>query len=79
MSVALRKNAWMENPTRAAHEDLALMGGVLVCDSCAVSRPIGDADDIGRWSREGWPMCCGYTMRWITERELGGAPSRFVQ
>jgi hypothetical protein len=48
------------------------MGGFLRCEECQHQEPIGDV--AGRL-KNGWPKCCGYTMRWVTGREsfhLGG-------
>lgn len=48
-------------------KDLAPIGGVLRCTTCQRERPLGD---VGAKLRDGWPTCCGYTMRWITQRQL---------
>lgn len=47
--------------------DLNGFGGLLRCLLCGIERPLGDT---GGHLREGWPKCCGYTMRWVTRRQL---------
>lgn len=49
--------------------DLAPFGGLLRCTTCQRELPLGD---VGAKLRDGWPTCCGYTMRWFTQRELLG-------
>lgn len=49
--------------------DLAHFGGILRCITCGNQKPLGH---IARHLRDGWPRCCGETMRWITERQLAG-------
>lgn len=46
--------------------DLNGLGGHLECTVCGHRRPLGN---IGRKLANGWPKCCGYTMRWITARQ----------
>ena len=48
-------------------DELKSFGGVLRCDTCGAKKPLGD---IGHRMRSGWPECCGYTMRWVTARQL---------
>lgn len=48
-------------------EELKGFGGILRCESCGLKRPLGN---IGIKLQNGWPKCCGYTMRWVTDREL---------
>jgi hypothetical protein len=55
----------------AIAQDLAGFGGILRCTRCGIERNVGD---ISLHLRDGWPLHCGYTMRWITESELR-APS----
>lgn len=40
-------------------------GGILRCMVCGSEQPVES-----RYWREGWPKCCGYTIRWITARQL---------
>jgi hypothetical protein len=52
-------------------DELGAMGGVLRCMTCGGEQDLGDpgariAGGVG------WPKCCGYTMRWITARQLSG-------
>lgn len=48
-------------------ETLKGFGGLLRCMTCGREKPLGDP---GEKLSEGWPRCCGYTMRWITERQF---------
>lgn len=48
-------------------DDLADFGGLLLCTVCGREQPLGD---VAGNLREGWPKCCGYTMRWVTARQL---------
>ena len=43
-------------------------GGHLQCETCGRREQVGSVSE--RLFRTGWPMCCGYTMRWWTAREL---------
>lgn len=47
---------------------LKKFGGLLRCMTCGREDSLGDPD--ARVNGEGWPRCCGQTMRWITERQL---------
>lgn len=47
--------------------DLEPFGGILRCTTCGTKRPLGD---VAVKLAHGWPKCCGYTMRWVTQREL---------
>lgn len=47
--------------------DLAGFGGYLRCETCGHRRVLGD---IGGKLARGWPKCCGYTMRWWTQRQI---------
>jgi hypothetical protein len=42
-------------------------GGFLRCEMCGRRRNLGN---IARHYRHGWPRCCGYTMRWWTQRQI---------
>lgn len=48
--------------------ELRTFGGYLHCTVCKHTAPLGDP--AARVVGEGWPTCCGSTMRWITAREL---------
>lgn len=39
----------------------------LQCMTCGHRRRVGD---VGARLRNGWPSCCGYTMRLLTQREV---------
>jgi hypothetical protein len=41
--------------------------GILRCTVCGTEHPLGA---IGNKLRDGWPKCHGYTMRWVTARQL---------
>lgn len=49
-------------------EDLKKIGGRLECVMCGRLEPLGDP--AARVMGAGWPTCCGYTMTWVTERQL---------
>lgn len=50
--------------------DLEGFGGVLRCTgACKRESPLDEAC-IARYLRDGWPKCCGYTMRWVTQRQM---------
>ena len=44
-------------------------GGILRCETCRAERSMvpGDA---GYYTAKGWPKCCGYSMRWWTQRQI---------
>lgn len=42
-------------------------GGYLRCETCQRCQPLGDASE---HYAKGWPRCCGYTMRWWTQRQV---------
>ena len=48
-------------------ENLGKLGGVLRCRACKTRRPLGD---ISLKLRKGWPLCCGQTMEWVTQKKL---------
>lgn len=51
------------------HQSLAAIGGVLRCETCKAIQPLGDV--VNRiYGQDGWPTHCGYTMRWVTGRQL---------
>ena len=43
-------------------------GGYLRCESCGAHEPLGNPGS--RVTGGGWPKCCGYTMRWWTQRQI---------
>lgn len=49
--------------------DIAPLGGILRCTTCGQEEPLSEAQ-IGRYLASGWPKHCGYTMRWVTAKEL---------
>lgn len=46
-----------------------VFGGMLHCDQCGKERTMQEGD-AGYYLFNGWPKCCGYTMRWITANEI---------
>lgn len=54
--------------------DLRGFGGVLRCEKCYYARSLGD---VAYYLHAGWPRCCGYTMRWWSQRQIdaGEMPS----
>ena len=51
--------------------DLSSFGGILRCLTCGREQSLERGEAERRtYDGEGWPKCCGHTMRWITEREL---------
>lgn len=42
-------------------------GGILRCESCKRTAALGDTTE---YLESGWPTCCGYTMRWWTQRQI---------
>lgn len=63
----------MTEPTRLANiqrtiaDDLPPLSH-LECDECRRRQPVTKAD-AGRYLSEGWPTCCGWTMRLVTVKE----------
>lgn len=53
----------------AIARDLAGLGGILRCGECGTQDSL-TAYGIASYLRDGWPVCCGYTMTWITQKEL---------
>lgn len=54
-------------------KNLDEIGGVLRCDRCKREMPMQGA---ARYMRQGWPECCGYTMLWVTARQLAEASGK---
>lgn len=63
-----------DNLTASISEALAGFGGFLRCEYCGATKALGDPGR--RVTHTGWPKCCGYTMRWWTQRELDAAGAR---
>ena len=47
----------------------AQFGGILRCSVCGYERTLTPMA-ISLYLSEGWPKHCGYTMRWVTQKEL---------
>jgi hypothetical protein len=43
------------------------LGGFLRCETCRHEQDLGD---VGLSVDTGWRKCCGYTMRWWTQRQV---------
>lgn len=54
---------------RAMATDVAPLGGLLRCTTCGAEHVLSE-NRIARFLASGWPQHCGYTMRWVTQREL---------
>lgn len=55
----------------ALAETLTKMGGVLRCSMCGKQNTLARHPFvIASYMRRGWPECCGYTMIWVTARQL---------
>lgn len=48
-------------------DKLKSFGGILRCTVCNYEEPI---NKISGQLETGWKKCCGYTMRWVTKKEL---------
>lgn len=46
-------------------------GGYLRCENCLREEPVE-----ARYWFDGWPKCCGYTMRWWTARQVEAGEDR---
>jgi len=46
---------------------LSRQGGVHKCRVCGEEKPLGSVTDA---ARHGWPLCCGYRMRWLTAADM---------
>jgi hypothetical protein len=44
-------------------------GGILRCTECGEEHTLSSLL-AGKYLANGWPKHCGYTMRWVTDREL---------
>jgi hypothetical protein len=53
----------------AIGEALDPFGGVLRCEVCKETREMNKGD-AGNYVVHGWPMHCGYNMRWWTQRQI---------
>ncbi len=51
----------------AIDDELTGFGGYLRCETCGAVQPLGSP---GEKVKHGWPKCCGYTMRWWTQRQI---------
>lgn len=58
--------AALDGPSICA-EATAIFGGFLRCEDCGHRRQLGN---LAANYRDGWPRCCGYTMRWWTQRQV---------
>lgn len=48
-------------------DEIQPLGGFLRCESCGYSQELGS---VSHCLATGWPRCCGYTMRWWTQRQI---------
>lgn len=56
-------------------KELYHFGGILKCNKCGKERSLGSIENK---LANGWPKCCGYTMRWITARQMQGFPAKEI-
>lgn len=49
------------------HDNLKSFGGHLECTECGFKQPLGNTTNK---MNNGWPVCCGLTMHWYTQKEL---------
>lgn len=52
-----------------AAADLDALGGILRCSECGTRKTLSTGDIAG-YLEHGWPVCHGFTMTWVTQREL---------
>ena len=57
----------MDNIHKKIGNELQVFGGHLECQTCKKRKVLGSVSS--KLSR-GWPKCCGYTMRWITQSQI---------
>lgn len=57
----------MSDLVREVGSDLAPFGGFLQCLTCKSEQELGD---VAAKLANGWPKCCGYTMRWWTQGQI---------
>lgn len=48
-------------------DSISEFGGFLRCETCGTRQALGH---VGFKLAGGWPTCCGYTMRWWTQRQI---------
>lgn len=56
-----------ESTAKAIGSELQGFGGFLRCSHCGEREELGS---VGTKFEKGWPKCCGYTMEWITQRQI---------
>ena len=61
-------------------EDIEPFGGFLRCEVCNRKEALSQ---VAGYLAHGWPSCCGYTMRWWTQRQIDAGevppPTRFMR
>lgn len=50
-------------------DSLDQFGGFLRCETCGSIKEL-EVGAAGRYTRKGWPECCGRTMRWWTQKQI---------
>lgn len=53
----------------AVARDVAGLGGFLRCETCGHRQELREHQMAG-YLANGWPKCCGHTMRWWTQRQI---------
>lgn len=69
MSDAREVLARIRGMEQSISDSLNGFGGFLRCETCHRQRDLKDGD-AGYYTSHGWPKCCGYTMRWWTQRQI---------
>lgn len=47
--------------------DLEKFGGILKCSKCHKELPL---ENVADKLKNGWTKCCGFTMTWLTDKQL---------
>lgn len=70
MTKATEQFAAIASAAQVAGERAAsMLGGFLRCEECRAERPL-TVPEAGSFMEGGWPKCCGYSMRWWTQRQI---------
>ena len=57
------------SPPRRVYQEIGQrLAGHMECDKCLTTLP-APAEDVAEYIRDGWPKCCGNTMRLVPHPE----------
>ena len=56
-------------PMQKAAKEFSRLGGILHCPECMSTIDLEEIY-IPNALANGWPLCCGYNMRWLTAKQL---------